>query len=95
MISPRQLAAAILALKPEGAHHVDIGHRTDAGFPDRWSVTFMNPALVCASENADTLDAALAKARVSFLRKVDDVARNDNLAGAYFGQFFADAEGRN
>ena len=83
MISPRQLEAALEALRAKvGAASVTIGKSEHPGL--EWcSATFMDADHTCATENAATLQAALAAAELSLLRKRAENKRRAGVALAY------------
>lgn len=82
MISDRQLARAILALKPEGVKRMELAHNDCPHLGPYWEVT-MHDNGICAIGDAPLLSAAIAKANESLSCKRDEIARRDGIALAY------------
>ena len=83
MINDRQLEAAIEARRIKvGAANIAIGRSVHPGL-EWWSATFVDADNACATKNADTLQAALAKAEFQLLRKRAENKRRDSVAIAY------------
>ena len=89
-MTPTELSAAILSLKPKSASRIDVAHQDCPHLGPHWCVTIYAGA-ICASENGDTLFSATAKARAGFLRKMAERDRTLNMAAAYFGAYFTEA----
>ena len=82
MISDRQLADAILALKPDGVQRMEIAHIDYSHIDPRWEVV-MHDIGICAIGAAPLLSTAIFKANESLSRQRDEIARRDNIALAY------------
>ena len=82
MISDRQLADAILALKPDGVQRMELAHIDCPHLGPYWEVE-MHDNGICAIGDAPVLSTAIAKANESLSRQRDEIARRDDIALAY------------
>jgi len=87
MISDRQLARAILALKPDGVQRMELAHIDCPHLGLYWEVAMHDDAMLacheCVSQTDPLLSTALDKANSSLVRKRDEIARRDDIALAY------------